>query len=312
MTQIVTLTMNPALDISTSVDKVVATHKLRCSEEKTQAGGGGINISRVVRRLEMPITAIYPSGGYTGQILTHLLQDEGVVSHAIPIAQETRECFTVHETTSNQDFRFLLPGPTLSPSEQQACLDAMVALGTTARFLVASGSLPPGVKEDFYAQLALRASANNQDFVLDTSGAPLKAALAVGVYLFKPSLRELEELLGQSLTTESQQLQAAREIVGRGQARIVALSLGEDGAMLVTSEQSFRAPAIPVKVVSTVGAGDNFVAGILWALAKGDTLEHAFGYGMASAAAAVMNAHTNLCEPKDLQRLYQQVRITPL
>lgn len=312
MKQIVTLTMNPALDISTSVDKVVATHKLRCSGEKIQPGGGGINISRVVRRLDTPTTAIYPSGGYTGQTLTRLLNTESVGTQAIPIAQETRECFTVHETTSNQDFRFLLPGPTLSLSEQQSCIDAVDRLGASARFLVASGSLPPGVSEDFYARLALRAKTQGQQFVLDTSGPALRAALSIGVYLFKPSLRELEELIGQTLTTEAQWLEASREIVGLGQAQIVALSLGEDGALLVTSKECFRAPAIPVKVVSTVGAGDNFVAGILWALSNGKNLEHAFGYAMASAAAAVMNAHTNLCEPADLHRLYQQVRITPL
>jgi 6-phosphofructokinase 2 len=312
MTQIVTLTMNPALDISTSVDKVVATHKLRCREEKTQPGGGGINISRVVRRLDTQTTAIYPSGGFTGQILTQLLENEGVQSQGIPIAQETRECFTVHETSSGKDFRFLLPGPILTLAEQQACADALTQRGDAARFLVASGSLPPGVSDDFYARLAKRAKDRGQHFVLDTSGPALRAALEVGVYLFKPSLRELEELLGQTLTTEAQWHEAAREIVRRGQAEIVALSLGEEGALLVTAKQSFRAPAVPVKVVSTVGAGDNFVAGILWGLCNQHALEQSFGFGMASAAAAVMNVDSNLCEPKDLHRLYQLVRITPL
>lgn len=312
MTQIVTLTMNPALDLSTSVDKVVPTHKLRCREEKTQPGGGGINISRVIRRLGTPTTAIYPSGGFTGQILTRLLENEGVQSQGIPIVQETRECFTVHETSSGKDFRFLLPGPVLSLAEQQACADAFYQRSAIARFMVASGSLPPGVADDFYARLASRAKEHGQHFVLDTSGPALRAALEIGVYLIKPSLRELEELLGQTLTTEAQWHDAAREIVRRGQAEIVALSLGEDGALLVTANQSYRAPAVPVKVVSTVGAGDNFVAGILWGLCNQQTLEQSFGFGMASAAAAVMNVDSNLCEPADLHRLYEQVRITPL
>jgi 6-phosphofructokinase 2 len=310
MTQIVTLTMNPALDISTSVDKVIPTHKLRCSEEKTQPGGGGINISRVVSRLDTPSMAIYPAGGFTGQILTRLLEEEHVQCEGIAIAQETRECFTVHETSSGQDFRFLLPGPTLSLAEQNACADALDRHGATAHFLVASGSLPPGVADDFYAKLALRAKGRRQRFVLDTSGPALRAALEVGVYLFKPSLRELEELLGQTLTSEAQWREAAEEIVGRGQAEVVALSLGEEGALLVTAQQCFRAPAVPVKVVSTVGAGDNFVAGMLWGLSNQHTLEQAFGFGIACAAAAVMNIDSNLCEPADLHRLYQLVRIT--
>jgi 6-phosphofructokinase 2 len=312
MTQILTLTMNPALDISTSVDKVVPTHKLRCTEEKTQPGGGGINISRVIRRLETATTAIYPCGGFTGQILTRLLEQEGVQSHSIPITQETRECFTVHETSSGKDFRFLLPGPALNAAEQQACAHAVEKLGGSARFVVASGSLPPGVEVDFYARLAKRAKEKGHRFVLDTSGAALRHALEAGVYLFKPSLRELEELLGQTLNSQAEWHEAAREIVRRGQAEVVALSLGEDGAMLVTAEQSFRAQAVPVKVVSTVGAGDNFVAGILWGLCHDQPLQQAFGYGMASAAAAVMNAHSNLCEPDDLHKLYEKVRITQM
>lgn len=312
MTQILTLTMNPALDISTSVNKVVPTHKLRCSEEKIQPGGGGINISRVFRSLGTPATAIYPSGGFTGELLTELLEKEGVQSQGIAITQETRECFTVHETSSGQDFRFLLPGPTLSLAEQQACADAFDQQSSAARYMVASGSLPPGVSESFYARLARRAKERNQRFVLDTSGSALRAALEIGVYLFKPSLHELEELLAQTLTTEAQWREAAQEIVGRGQAEIVALSLGEEGALLVTAQQSFRAPAVPVNVVSTVGAGDNFVAGMLWGLCNQHTLEQAFGFGMASAAAAVMNVDSNVCEPADLHRLYQQVRIKAL
>ena len=312
MTQIVTLTMNPALDISTAVDQVVPTHKLRCSEEKIQPGGGGINVARVIRRLGMPTTAIYPAGGFTGQILTQALDQEKVAHHCIPIEGETRECFTVHETSSGKDFRFLLPGPTLSETEQQSCLSAIDSIGSTARFLVASGSLPPSVPHHFYARIAARAKERKQAFVLDTSGEPLRAALAAGVYLFKPSLRELEELIGSTLSSESLWRDAAREIVGSGQAQIVALSLGEEGALLVTADQTLRAPAIPVKVVSTVGAGDNFVAGILWGLCKNMNLEQAFGYGMASAAAALLNAHTNLCDPADLHRLYEQVRVSSL
>jgi len=312
MTQILTLTMNPALDISTSVEKVVPTHKLRCTEEKIHPGGGGINISRVIRRLETASTAIYPSGGFTGQLLAGLLDQEGVHGHSIPIAQETRECFTVHETSSGKDFRFLLPGPALNVAEQQACAYALEQLGASTRFVVASGSLPPGVPDDFYAQLAKRAKEKGHRFVLDTSGAALRHALETGVYLFKPSLRELEELLGQTLSSQAEWHEAAREIVRRGQAEIVALSLGEDDAMLVSADHSYRAQAVAVKVVSTVGAGDNFVAGILWGLCHNHSLERAFGYGMASAAAAVMNADSNLCEPADLHKLYEKVRITQL
>ncbi len=312
MLDILTVTLNPALDVATSVSKVADTHKLRCAAAHIHPGGGGINVARVVQRLGGDCLALYLAGGLNGQQLAQLLDQEQVRSHSLSVTGQTRECFSVHETSSGLDFRFVLPGPDVAPFEWQACLDYVSHLDAAPQYLVASGSLPPGVPDDFYARLARLAKARGSRVVLDTSGPALAAALAEGVYLVKPSLRELREFSGQPLGTQAQWRDAAQQLIHAGQAQIVALSLGEDGALLVTADQAWRARPIPVTVQSTIGAGDSFVGGMVWALNRGANVEEAFRYGMAAGAAAVLSTGTGLCQSADVERLHRQVILTPI
>src|SRR3990167_3914348 len=307
---ILTLTMNPALDISTAIDRVEPVHKLRCGAPQTHPGGGGINVARVMHRLGSRVTAIYTAGGPLGRELSTLLDAEGVPSQVVPIAGETRESFSVHELSSGQDYRFVLPGPTLSEPEWTACLDAVVAGLAQARYVVVSGGLPAGVPLDFYARLARRVREVGGWLVLDSNGAALVETLAAGVYLVKPSLRELRELTGQPLLDEASWRDAARALIAHGQAQIVALSLGEDGALLVTADQAWRAQSLQVSVASTIGAGDSFVGGLVWALSEGKALDEAFRYAMAAGAAALLSPGTNLCDPADVARLRRDVVLT--
>lgn len=307
MTDILTVTMNPAVDVSTSAAQVVATHKLRCESAQREAGGGGINVARVVQRLGGSCAALYAAGGATGLLLGHLLDAEQVSSLRIEIAGETRENFTVRDRSANLEYRFVLPGPELSAPEWQACLERIAAPGIRPRYLVASGSLPPGVPADFYARCARLAREHGMHFVLDTSGPALAAALDEGVYLVKPSLRELRELSGKPLTSESQWRGAAQQLVDEGRAAVVALSLGEGGALLVTTAGVSFSPALPIHVTGTVGAGDSFVGGMMTALARNRALDDAFAYGVAAASAALLTPGTGLCRADDVERLYRQV-----
>ncbi|MDO9400103.1 MAG: 1-phosphofructokinase family hexose kinase [Polaromonas sp.] len=309
MTNILTVTMNPAIDVSTSTGKVLDTHKLRCSPAQRHAGGGGVNVARVVQRLGGDCLALYPAGGTTGQLLRQLLDQEQVRSLCVDIAEETRENFTVGETSSGREFRFVLPGPTLTPAQWQACLERLTALDTPPRYLVLSGSLPPGVPVDFYARLVRLARAHGTRVVLDSSGPALAAALEAGVYLVKPSLRELRDLTGQPLASEPEWRAAAQQIVRQGQAEMVALSLGEHGALLVTAEASWRAPGLTVPVRSATGAGDSFVGAMVWALARAADLPQALRYGVAAGSAALLSTGTRLCSKADVERLYPEVKV---
>jgi len=312
MSRILTITLNPALDLFTSTERVVDTHKLRCTTPQFHPGGGGINVARVLDRLGADCVALYAAGGSPGAHLRHLLEDERVSTHCIPIGGETRESFSVHEQSSGRDWRFVLPGPHLGAQEWEACWQAIVAVSRQARWIVASGSLPPGVPVDCHARLAKLAIERGSRLVVDTSGPALAAALVEGVELIKPSLRELRELTGAALDDETQWLAAARELVRRGSARIVALSLGADGAMLVTADAAWRARGPAVEIASTIGAGDSFTAGLVWGLDCGEAPAEALRYAVAAGAAALLTAGTALCRPTDVLRLRDEVRVTAL
>jgi 6-phosphofructokinase 2 len=312
MSDIVTVTMNPAIDVATSVDRVVPTRKLRCKAAQRDPGGGGINVARVVRRLGTDVVAIYPAGGSIGRLLQRLVYDQGIVSVPVHVAEETREDFTAFDESIGDQYRFVLPGPRLSEAEWRSCLEALASLPQKPRFVVASGSLPPGVPDDFYAQLTRCATTLGAKTLLDTSGAALRSALTESMFLIKPNLGELRALTQASLDDERARIDACRKIIATGGAEVIALSLGHEGALLVTRDGAWRAPALAVKAVSAVGAGDSFLGAMVWALADGKDLVEAFRWGMAAGAAALLTPGTELSYAEDIRRLLPQVSITPL
>jgi len=306
MTDILTVTLNPALDVLTTIDRVSDTHKMRCGPTLKHPGGGGVNVARVLHRLGAKCQAVYLAGDVTGKRHHQLMREEGVPCHIVAIAEETRESFTAHETSTGNDFRFVLPGPNVSAAEYAACFD-YVAQHLPKQFLVISGGLAPGVPEDFYARLTALAKQHGVRVVLDANGPALAEALKVGVYLFKPSLRELRDLMGHDLPDQDSQVAAAQQLIQSGQAEVVAISLGSDGAMVVSADQVWRARAVEVNVQSTVGAGDSFVGGMVWALSRKDSLLKAFQFGMAAGAAALLAPGTSLCQAADVHQLLPSV-----
>jgi 6-phosphofructokinase 2 len=303
MGTIVTLTMNPALDIATSTDRVIPTHKLRCSPPRYDPGGGGINVARAVHALGGDAVAIFPVGGPAGEMIHHLLDQEGVRHYPIAIAGFTRESLAVEDRQTGQQFRFILPGPEVSEADQQRCLDELSAVAAEADYIVASGSLPLGVREDFYARVAQLAQMLGKRFVLDTSGAALKQA-GHGIHLLKPSLRELQDLVGREIATAFEKEKAAREVIEQGRSEIVVLSLGAEGALLVTTQECERFAAVAVEARSTVGAGDSMLAGIILGLSRGMPLREAVRFGLAAGAAALVGSGTELCRRSDVERMY--------
>jgi len=300
---ILTLTINPALDVSTSTERVIPGHKLRCGPTMLDPGGGGVNVARVVQRLGGQAVAVYAAGGPTGQAYRQLLDREGVVARIVNIGGSTRESFTVDETSSGEQFRFVLQGPSLQESEWRDCLDAVDSLGVEGGLLVASGSLPLGVPDDFYARVARIAKQHGMRCVVDASGPALRAALDEGVYLIKPSLRELSELVGTALGSEQDQVAAAQQLVADGRAGVVALTLGAAGAILVTAEVVLRQANPEVEVKSTVGAGDSFLAAFVLRIAQGRAVEEAFRAAVAAGSATAMTPATELCHRADVERL---------
>ena len=307
MTDIVTITPNPAVDLWTSVERIVPVSKLRGTSQRRDPGGGGINVARVIKRLGGDVSAIYSVGGVTGELLRKLLDKAGVASRTFAIAEETREDFFVSEISTGQPYRFILPGPRLSESEWQECLRLLSGIEPFPRFVVASGSLPDGVPDDFYARVARIAKQRGARMILDTSGRALAEAVAEGVDLIKPNLREMRELAGSESSNANEWEAAARALVHSGKVAVIALTMGHLGAVLVTRDQVLRAQPLPVTPVSAVGAGDSFLGALIWRLAAGADLRESFRQAVAAGAAALLNPGTELCRPDDVKRLAEKV-----
>ncbi len=306
MSRIVTLTLNPAMDLSTTAARVEPTRKLRCSLPHYDPGGGGINVARVVATLGGDALAVYPGGGPFGDLLERTLAGLGVPQWRVPIAGDTRESFTVDEGASGLQYRFVLPGPELSAVEQQACLDAITVLDPRPSWLVLSGSFPPGVAPTFFDQVVALAQRIGARLVLDCSGEALRhAGQRGGIHLLKPSLSELATLAGGKVEGVAAQEAALRELIGRGVAEVIVLSLGGEGAVLAGKEGIERFAPLDVPVCSAVGAGDSMVGAMVLALSRGWSLPAAVRYGIAAGSATLMRPGTELCRAEDVERLYR-------
>lgn len=304
---ILTLTMNPAIDICTRVDSVRPVDKMRCGTPRFDPGGGGINVARTVLALGARATAVFPAGGYPGRRLEQLVLAAGVPMRPVPVAGPTRESMSITDETTGEQFRFVLPGPELCDAEQQALLGAVDQAAESARVVVASGSLPPGVPGDFYQTLADRMAVRGVPLVLDTSGVALRH-IRRGVFLLKPSLRELDELLGRRLTGRSEQVAGARELIGNRVARIVVVSLGAQGALAVTADAAEFFAAVPVPVRSGIGAGDAMVGGIAVGMVRGMSLGDAVRQGIAAATAALGAPGSSPGTPEHIAELFEQLQ----
>lgn len=305
--RIVTLTLNPAVDTSLSVERMVPVQKLRTSVPRHEPGGGGINVVRAVSRLRGDATAVYAAGGHTGALLTELLDAEGVRHHRVVVAANTRDNHTINDQMSGEQYRLVLPGAPLTAHELRQCVDAAFDRVTAGDYLVLSGSPPPGSDPHTYAEIAARARRVGVHVVLDASGDALRAAARTGVLIVKPNRRELAQLVGRALDDVAAVKDAAREIARSGAAHAVIVSLAEQGAVLATAEGVERIEVPAVEVRSAVGAGDCTVAGLTLALARGRELPDAVRYGVAAGTAAVLTPDTELCRLGDTERLYAEI-----
>lgn len=307
MGKIITVTLNPCIDKSTTVTAMEPEKKLRCSDPIFEPGGGGINVARAIRKLGGDALAIYPAGGYTGAFLNELLKKEQVESRVIPAQHHTRENLIVLETSTNNQYRFGMPGSPLLEEEWQQCLKAVEA-ENDIDFIVASGSLTPGVPTDIYARIATIARQKGARLIVDTSGEALKQAAQEGVFLLKPNMGELSSLAGKEEIHAELVDDVARKVIEAGRCEVIVVSLGATGAMLVTKDDVIQATPPAVKKKSTVGAGDSMVAGIVLSLSKGWDFEKALRYGVASGTAATLNNGTELCKLKDVECLFPIIR----
>jgi len=303
---ILTITVNPALDKSTHFKGLVAEQKIRCATPRYDAGGGGINVSKAIARLGGESLAVFTSGGATGKILEDLVEKESIAYHAIEVETWTRESFVAVDDNTNSQYRFGFTGGEISLEEESKLLETISTI--QSRFIVASGSLNEGLSTDFYQKIAKIAKKSNSKLIVDTSGEALKKVLETGVYLIKPNVGELAKLIGVEKLEMEEVNAAAKQIIASGGAEIVVVSLGPQGAVLVTKDSYDYVPAPNVAKKSTVGAGDSMVGGMTWALAQNKPLKEVIRWGVACGSAATMNEGTQLFKLEDAKRLFEWLK----
>ncbi|MBV0910990.1 1-phosphofructokinase family hexose kinase [Anianabacter salinae] len=314
-TDIVTITLNPTVDFSTSAPRVYPEEKLRCSEPQIDPGGGGINVARAVRLLGGQATALVAIGGAAGAQLLQLLALEGVPTVAFQGPGETRQSTSVIDETSGEQYRFVMPGPIWTEEDVQRGLRSIDQAAGEDTYVVLSGSQPPGVAKDFPSILSSHVEGRGARLIVDTSGPALHHLAAEpheAISVLRMDGAEAEELAGRVLPERTDTADFARGLVDRGVARTVIVARGADGSVMTTSGESWHAVGAPVQVVSKVGAGDSFVgAYTLWS-ARGASPEDCLRAGVAAASAAVASEATRLCDPELTRRLMEETRVTRL
>jgi 1-phosphofructokinase family hexose kinase len=303
---IVTLTVNPALDKSAHFRGLVPEQKIRCDVPRFDAGGGGINVSKAISRLGGSSLAVFTSGGPTGKMLEELVSKESIAYESIAIQSQTRESFVAVDDNTNLQYRFSFQGSEITPAEKDEIIQSIQKL--KSNYLVVSGGLNEGLSSDFYQVFASMAKASDTKLIVDTSGEALQKVLETGVYMIKPNIGELAKLIGVESLEMEEVNEAAKQIIAKGGAEIVVVSLGPQGAVLVTKDSYEFVPAPNVPKKSTVGAGDSMVGGMVWALSQNKSLKEVIRWGVACGSAATMNEGTQLFKLEDAKRLFEWLK----
>ena len=302
---ILTITLNPAIDKSTVTDLIQPEVKQRCSDVMNEPGGGGINVSKALKKLKAESIALFPAGGHNGEKLKSLLKAEEIPFHSIDSSVETRENWVVLESETNHQFRFTFPGKSIEESVFKNLIDDIRSFSPT--YVVASGSLPPGLPAHFYGLIVKTANSVGAKCIVDTSGPALQALKGKHAFLIKPNIGELCKMLNVDSLQNNEVHDAAQQAVRDGFAELIAVSKGPEGAWLVTADEKHFAAAPAVKKKSTVGAGDSMVAGITYMLQEQQPLQQVINFGVACGSAATMNEGTQLFKIEDVHKLYEQI-----
>lgn len=305
---ILTITLNPSVDKSSSVQNIIPEKKLRCNSPKYEAGGGGINVSRALKRLGILSDTFFTSGGRTGMLLEELLHSEQLDALSFHVVAETRENFTVSDISDKKQYRFGFPGEPLTQEEQKEILNNIDVMNQVPDFIVISGSLPIGVDRKFMKQLINICKTKGSKLIVDSSGELLKTAVEEGVFLLKPNIGELASLAGKEKLEDSEIHKTAQLIISQGKAEVVVVSLGSQGAVLfsATEQIQIKAPAVDVK--STVGAGDSMIAGMLSVLIQGGNYKEVLAMGVACGSAATMAEGSGLFAKENVDHLFEEIQ----
>lgn len=304
---IYTLTLNPAIDRELTVPEVEFDSVLRASQSRVDFGGKGFNVSRLLKNMGVASTAVGFLGGHAGELLQDGLQNLGISTDFVLIAGETRSNVSIVTQSHNRYIKINEEGPLVDAAKQKELLDKVDSLAKLGEWWVLAGSLPPGVADDFYAQVVKVLNKHEARAILDTSGEPLRLGCAEKPYLVKPNIEEAHTLTGLPMNTSTEIAVAAEEIRKMG-AQNVVVSMGKVGALLQSSEGTWLTYSPKIEQKNPIGAGDSMVGGMVWAINQGISLKESLGWGVASGAATASLNGTEVGSPPLIEDLFSKVR----
>lgn len=304
---IYTVTLNPTLDITYVLEDISFDEPVTAQRVLNTPGGKGINVSRVLRAMGTDSVAVGLIGGHVGEEVLDLLHEEGLILQIMRIKNETRTNIIVLGQRDRRQLVIRASGPTVEATDTEKVTRLIFQIAQAPEVMVLSGSLPPGMSDDIYFSLAQEGKNRGTKVVLDAEGEPLRVGIEAGPYLIKPNVRELGELAGRELAGEEEIAEYCRGLLKKG-IEVVAVSMGKDGALMVTGSGVWKGNVPPV-TDDTVGAGDSMVAGMVMGMVQGQTLERMFRTGLACGVSAVINEGPGLAEPETFTKAFPQVTV---
>lgn len=301
---IYTCTITPSLDYTTYLPSFKTGELNRSEDVHYYPGGKGINVSRVLKRLDIDSVAIGFAGGFVGEYIETFLHEEAIQTDFIETTEITRINVKIK---ADEESELNGPGPNITKVQQQLLVDKVQAMNKGDWFVLA-GSLHESIPASFFEGLARICENNEVHFVLDTSGPALKKLIHTKPFLVKPNADELGELFDTTITTKQEAFHYAKKLITLGIQHVV-VSMGGEGALLVTKEVALAAEAPKGQVVNTVGAGDSLVAGFLASFVQNENAIEAFRYGVASGSATAFRS--DICERAGVLELIDEVKIIP-
>ena len=304
---IYTLTLNPAVDRELTVPAMEFDSVLRASESRVDFGGKGFNVSRLLKGMEEPSTAVGFLGGNAGELLQNGLQSLGIGTDFVWVAGETRTNVSIVTQTHDHYIKVNEKGPLVDADKQKELLEKIDSLAKQGDWWVLAGSMPPRVADDFYARIVNVLNRHEANAILDTTGEALRLGCAEKPYLIKPNAEEVHALTGLSVDSTAEIAAAAAELRKMG-AQNVVISMGKAGALMQSAEETWLAHSPKIQEKNPIGAGDSMVGGLVWALTQGIALKESLGWGVASGAATASLSGTEVGSHPLIEELFKQVR----
>jgi 1-phosphofructokinase family hexose kinase len=308
---IITVTLNAAIDKTLEVPNFRLGRRHRSVEQRTMAGGKGVNVARAVKRLGQPVIATGFAGGPAGTRIVEQLTEESILNDFVRIREESRTNTAVLDPTSGEQTEINEPGPEVTQREVELFADKLLYLAQGAQMVVFAGSLPRGIEPDLYAHLIRDVRKQGVTTVVDSDGEPMRHAVRAEPTVVSPNVLEAEELVGHEFNDDEDRTIAVRELVELG-AREAIMTVS-DGCFAHVVEDGgprlYRVRVDPREPRAAVGSGDAFLAGYVSARYTGSRPAECLRFGVACGTESTQHLGAGVIEPREVERLIEEITV---